>query len=187
MMLFIDIETGKAVSLTEILEKMASKKTVEKEEIKAKNIAEPESDLFAKTDNSNQHKVNSHGLPQWMVDMLEKEQTTPEREGKVIEMKPVSEECTGNPENCPVCGEEILYNFSEALDALKMGAKVVRKSWLEHLDVSSLVLVPEQLHDTGQTNEPFIAVISKDETRFEPYIIQNDDLLAKDWLLIEEN
>lgn len=102
----------------------------------------------------------------------------------ILEENNKTPQCSGNPDDCPVCGENMLFNFSDALNSLKNDAKVVRKSWMGYLDVSYLMLISEGQTDIGMTSEPFIAVVSNDETRFEPYIIQNDDLLAEDWLLI---
>lgn len=60
---------------------------------------------------------------------------------QVIEEEISVPHCTGDPTNCSLCnnGEELIVNFSGALDALKEGYRVIRKSWYG-LDVSYLFL-----------------------------------------------
>ena len=121
-----------------------------------KNPVEKEEDLFTKED------VNA-------LDVIEEEVAIPH--------------CTGDPSNCSLCnnGEELIVDFSGALDALKEGYRVIRKSWYG-LDVSYLFLFKE--NDVAYST--FLLKDSKNEKVY-PYTFQHDDLLAKDWLVISKD
>ena len=101
----------------------------------------------------------------------------------VIEEEVAIPHCTGDPSNCSLCnnGEELVVDFSGALDALKEGYRVIRKSWYG-LDVSYLFLFKEN----DVTYSTFLLKDSKNEKVY-PYTFQHDDLLAEDWLVISKD
>ena len=121
-----------------------------------KNPVEKEEDLFTKED------VNA-------LQVIEEEIPVPH--------------CTGDPTNCSLCNnaEELIVDFSGALDALKEGYRVIRKSWCG-LDVSYLFLFKEN----DVTYSTFLLKDSKNEKVY-PYTFQHDDLLAEDWLVISKD
>lgn len=97
-------------------------------------------------------------------------------EDKVTE-SPVPE-CSGDPDNCPLCGSEVNVTFSEALAALKEGKHVIRKSWIGvGLDVDYLYL--------SQESDDYYSAfyISDLEGKDYVYTFQHDDLTAEDWLI----
>ena len=102
---------------------------------------------------------------------------------EVLEEEVAVPHCTGDPTNCSLCNneEELIVDFSGALDALKEGYRVIRKSWYG-LDVSYLFLFKE--NDVAYSI--FLLKDSKNEKVY-PYTFQHDDLLAEDWLVISKD
>lgn len=107
--------------------------------------------------------------------------------------------CTGDPTNCSLCnnGEELIVDFSDALDALKEGYRVTRKSWVEKGKQRYLYFVPAATYPS-RTNVarqefgeevPYSAYIAlrTDLGYVTPYTITNPDLLAEDWLVISKD
>lgn len=107
--------------------------------------------------------------------------------------------CTGDPSNCSLCnnGEELVVDFSGALDALKEGYRVTRKSWVEKGKQEYLYFVPAATY-TSRTHVarqefgeevPYSAYIAlrTDLGYVTPYTITNPDLLAEDWLVISKD
>lgn len=90
-------------------------------------------------------------------------------------------QCTGNPGDCPICGnQEEGFSFSEALEILRNGGKVTRKEWFD-LDVDYLFLF-----EGSETAYPAFLLQDSENQKIYPYTFQHDDLLAKDWILIDE-
>ena len=107
--------------------------------------------------------------------------------------------CTEDPTNCSLCnnGEELVVDFSGALDALKEGYRVTRKSWVEKGKQRYLYFVPaatypSRTHVARQEfgeEVPYSAYIAliTDLGYVTPYTITNPDLLAEDWLVISKD
>ena len=105
-------------------------------------------------------------------------------------------QCTGDSTNCSLCNnaEELIVDFSGALDALKEGYRVTRKSWVEKGKQRYLYFVPaatypSRTHVARQEfgeEVPYSAYIAlrTDLGYVTPYTITNPDLLAEDWLVI---
>ena len=106
-----------------------------------------------------------------------------------------SQGCTGNPDTCSVCGESLLVDFSEALDALKDGYSVTRKSWLEQGKTRFLYLVAPNVYPARTEiaqrvfgdEVPYSGYIAlkTDAGYVTPYMPTTSDLLSEDWLVIE--
>lgn len=118
---------------------------------------------------------------------------------QVIEEEVSVPHCTGDPTNCSLCnnGEELVVDFSGALDALKEGYRVTRKSWVEKGKQRYLYFVPAAtypsrtdvaIQDFGE-EVPYSAYIAlrTDLGYVTPYTITNPDLLAEDWLVISKD
>ena len=107
--------------------------------------------------------------------------------------------CTGDPTNCAVCNnrEELVVDFSGALDALKEGYRVTRKSWVEKGKQRYLYFVPAATYPTRTDvarqefgdEVPYSGYIAlrTDLGYVTPYTITNPDLLAEDWLVISKD
>ena len=107
--------------------------------------------------------------------------------------------CTGDPTNCAVCNnrEELVVDFSGALDALKEGYRVTRKSWVEKGKQRYLYFVPAATYPTRTDvarqefgdEVPYSGYIAlrTDLGYVTPYSITNPDLLAEDWLVISKD
>ena len=108
-------------------------------------------------------------------------------------------QCAGVPTNCSLCnnGEELIVDFSGALDALKEGYRVTRKSWVEKGKQKYLYFVPAATYPSRTDvarqefgeEVPYSAYIAlrTDLGYVTPYTITNPDLLAEDWLVISKN
>lgn len=137
-----------------------------------KNPVEKEEDLFTKED------VNA-------LQVIEEEVAVPH--------------CTGDPTNCALCNnrEELVVDFSGALDALKEGYRVTRKSWVEKGKQRYLYFVPAATYPSRTDvarqefgeEVPYSAYIAlrTDLGYVTPYTITNPDLLAEDWLVISKD
>lgn len=118
---------------------------------------------------------------------------------QVIEEEVVTPHCTGDPSNCSLCnnGEELVVDFSGALDALKEGYRVTRKSWVEKGKQRYLYFVPAATYPSRTDvarqefgeEVPYSAYIAlrTDLGYVTPYTITNPDLLAEDWLVISKD
>jgi len=107
--------------------------------------------------------------------------------------------CTGDPTNCALCNneEELIVDFSGALDALKEGYRVTRKSWVEKGKERYLYFVPAATYPSRTDvarqefgeEVPYSAYIAlrTDLGYVTPYTITNPDLLAEDWLVISKD
>lgn len=103
--------------------------------------------------------------------------------------------CTGNPETCERCGESLLVDFSDALDALKEGYTVTRKSWLEQGKTRFLYLVSPNVYpartEVAQKvfgdEVPYSGYIAlkTDAGYVTPYTPTTSDLLSEDWFVIQ--
>jgi hypothetical protein len=108
-------------------------------------------------------------------------------------------QCTGDPSNCSLCnnGGELIVDFSGALDALKEGYRVTRKSWVEKGKQRYLYFVPAATYPSRTDvarqefgeEAPYSAYIAlrTDLGYVTPYAITNPDLLAEDWLVISKD
>lgn len=118
---------------------------------------------------------------------------------EVLEEEVTVPHCTGDSTNCSLCNnkEELIVDFSGALDALKEGYRVTRKSWVEKGKQKYLYFVPAGTYPT-QTDAarqefgeevPYSAYIAlrTDLGYVTPYTITNPDLLAEDWLVISKD
>lgn len=80
-------------------------------------------------------------------------------------------------------------NFSEALTHVKDGGKATRDKWVRGcLSGMWIRLVePEGTSDFdyGMENRPYLELKRGDETLI-PWVATQDDLLAEDWILLEE-
>ena len=93
--------------------------------------------------------------------------------------------------------EELIVDFSGALDALKEGYRVIRKSWVEKGKQKYLYFVPAATYPSRTDvarqefgeEVPYSAYIAlrTDLGYVTPYTITNPDLLAEDWLVISKN
>jgi hypothetical protein len=118
---------------------------------------------------------------------------------QVIEEEVAVPQCTGDPSNCSLCnnGEELIVDFSGALDALKEGYRVTRKSWVEKGKQKYLYFVPAATYPSRTDvarqefgeEVPYSAYIAlrTDLGYVTPYTITNSDLLAEDWLVISKD
>lgn len=96
-----------------------------------------------------------------------------------------------------VIEEELVVDFSGALDALKEGYRVTRKSWVEKSKQRYLYFVPattclSKTHAATQEfgeGVPYSAYIAlrTDLGYVTPYTITNPDLFAEDWLVISKD
>lgn len=104
--------------------------------------------------------------------------------------------CSGNPLNCEKCGESLLNDFSDALDALKEGYTVTRKSWLEQDKTRFLYFVGPNVYP-AKTNiaqkvfgdeVPYSGYIAlkTDAGYVTPYTPTTPDLLSEDWLILND-
>ena len=139
-----------------------------------------------------QHDLDEEEVSEKEEDLFTKEDVNALQ---VIEEENVSH-CTGDPTNCAVCnnGEELVVDFSGALDALKEGYRVTRKSWVEKGEQRYLYFVPAATYPTRTDvarqefgdEVPYSGYIAlrTDLGYVTPYSITNPDLLAEDWLVI---
>lgn len=105
-------------------------------------------------------------------------------------------ECSGNPLTCPLCGEDYLSNFEEALEALKNGKRVTRKLWIEDDKEVYLYFVKPAIYpsrtEAAKTEfgdeVPYSGYFAlRTELGYvTPYNFQHADLLAEDWLIINK-
>jgi len=103
-------------------------------------------------------------------------------------------QCSGNPDTCERCGESVLNDFSDALEALKEGYKVTRKSWVIQGKSRYLYYVAPGVYParTNVAREEFgeevpysgYIALKTDLGYVTPYTPTNPDLLAEDWLVI---
>jgi len=105
-----------------------------------------------------------------------------------VKEEPVMEEeksqCTGDSTNCPICGETLLIGFSEALEELENGGMATRKSWID-CGIDGHISITPEIIDGEYKLESYLAFVDFESKTASPYTLTNDDILAKDWLLLE--
>lgn len=145
-----------------------------------KQMFKKEEDLF---DKKSENFVKEEDLsPDFVTESLKEE---------LVEEAP----CTGNSETCERCGGSLLVDFSDALDALKEGYTVTRKSWLEQGKTRFLYFVSPNVYpaitEIAQKvfgdEVPYSGYIAlkTDAGYVTPYTPTTSDLLSEDWFVIE--
>lgn len=73
--------------------------------------------------------------------------------------------------------ENMSLSFGTAFEQLKLGKKIKRTAWEGYLELQ----VPDE---NSKMNRPYIFAVCKDG-EIVPAVLNNLDLLAEDWMLIE--
>lgn len=81
-------------------------------------------------------------------------------------------------------------NFGEALEYLKNGGVVARDKWCFETPGTIMWLRLVELEGTsdfdyGMKNRPYLELKQEDDTLI-PWVATQEDLLAEDWILLEE-
>ena len=80
----------------------------------------------------------------------------------------------------------VMTDFGEALSYVKDGGKAARARWIKYGMWIRLV-EPEGTSDFdyGMENKPYLELKDTDDTLV-PWVATQEDLLAEDWILLEE-
>ena len=113
----------------------------------------------------------------------EKEEAGPDVKGEPM-MKEEKSQCTGDSTNCPICGETLLIGFSEVLEDLENGGMATRKSWID-CGIDGHISITPEIIDGEYKLESYLAFVDFESKTASFYTLTNDDILAKDWLLLE--
>ena len=97
-----------------------------------------------------------------------------------------------NGKNTPILGGEATFNFGEALKYLKRGLKVARKGW--NGKEMYLLLVPSE--NWGIIDKIGLGIpkgnlldwigMKTADGKFVPWLASQTDMLAEDWIFVEE-
>ena len=113
----------------------------------------------------------------------EKEETGPDVKGEPM-MEEEKSQCNGDSTNCPICEETLLIGFSEVLEDLENGGMATRKSWID-CGIDGHISITPEIIDGEYKLESYLAFVDFESKTASPYTLTNDDILAKDWLLLE--